>query len=545
MTATVIDAADDLPLTVPRLLRRQAALHADRTLLACDQTRLTYGEAEARSRRLARGLIAAGAAKGSHVALLYPNGAEFIIGALAAARIGAVVIPLSTLSTTDELRWLLAHSDAEFLLAASEFRSRRFTELLRSAIPEFDVSCPPPLRSLTAPSLRRICFSGALAQGWDDGWSVDALEASAPAVDEKFLEAAEARVAPSDRFVIIYTSGSTGTPKGVMHTHGALIRHRHNVNQIRRYVADDALFSQSPWFWVTGFAYSLLGTLIAGARIVCSNSIVPGEILDLLERERPTITTGYPPTVARLAADASFAKRDLSSIRRGSLYPILAPDVRPKDPGLRHDTFGMSESGSAMCMSEDEGDLPERLRGSCGHFTPGFEAKIVDPESGKESPVAESGELWLRGPFMMEGYYGKPRDQVFESDGWWRSGDIGAIDADGFFFLKGRLSNMIRSAAANVSPREVESVLSGLTGGLQSVVLGVPDPERGQVVAAVIFSDRESDVDEDALKQRIAEKLSSYKVPRRILRLTQAEMPVLSSGKLDMRKLKELVHARW
>jgi acyl-CoA synthetase (AMP-forming)/AMP-acid ligase II len=545
MTATVIDAADDLPLTIPALLRRQVPKYGDRTLLACDQTRLSYAQAEARSRRLARGLIASGATKGSHVALLFPNGAEFIIGALAAARIGAVVIPLSTLSTTDELRWLLTHSDAEFLLTASEFRSRRYTELLRSAIPELDLSRPPPLRSLTAPSLRRIWFSGGLPDGWDGGWSVDAIEALASSVDEKFLDAIEARVVPSDRFVIIYTSGSTGIPKGVMHTHGALIRHRDNVNQIRRYVADDALFSQSPWFWVTGFAYSLLGTLIAGARIVCSNSTVPGEILDLLERERPTITTGYPPTVARLAADPSFAKRDLSSIRRGSLYPILAPDVRPKDPGLRHDTFGMSESGSAISMSEDEGDLPERLRGSCGRFSPGFEAKIVDPESGKESLVGEPGELWLRGPFMMEGYYGKPRSQVFELDGWWRSGDIGAIDAEGFFFLKGRLSNMIRTSGANVSPREVESVLSGLTGGLQSVVLGVPDPERGQVVAAVIFTDHESDVDEAALKQRIAEKLSSYKVPRRIFRLAQAEMPSLSSGKLDMRKLKELVQARW
>ena len=163
MTATVIDAADDLPLTIPALLRRQVGLHGDRTLLACDQTRLSYAEAEARSRRLARGLIAAGATKGSHVALLFPNGAEFIIGALAAARIGAVVIPLSTLSTTAELRWLLTHSDAEFLLAASEFRSRRYPELLRSAIPELDVTRPPPFRSLTAPSLRRIWFDRRVA----------------------------------------------------------------------------------------------------------------------------------------------------------------------------------------------------------------------------------------------------------------------------------------------------------------------------------------------------------------------------------------------
>ena len=124
MISTVIDAGDGLPLTLPAVWRRQASRQADRILLACDDTRLSYAEADARSRRLARGLLAAGATKGSHVALLHPFGPDFIVGMLAAARIGAVVVPLSTLSTADELRWLLTHADAGFLLAASEFRSR-------------------------------------------------------------------------------------------------------------------------------------------------------------------------------------------------------------------------------------------------------------------------------------------------------------------------------------------------------------------------------------------------------------------------------------
>ena len=133
MTSSVIDAGDDLPLTLPALWHRQSRKHADRLLLACDDTRITYAEAEQRSRRLARGLLALGAIKGSHIALLYPNGPEFIIGMLAAARIGAVVLPLSTLSTAEELRWLLTHSDTAFLLAATEFRSHRYCELLQAA----------------------------------------------------------------------------------------------------------------------------------------------------------------------------------------------------------------------------------------------------------------------------------------------------------------------------------------------------------------------------------------------------------------------------
>ena len=544
MTSAVIDAGDDLPLTVPALWRRHRSKHGDRTLLVCDEARLSYSESDLRSRRLARGLLAAGATKGCHVALLFPNGIDFIIGLLAAARIGAVVVPLSTLSTPDELRWLLRHSDTAFLLTAPEFRSRRYDELLQTAFPELDFSLPPPLRSQSAPWLQRIYFSGPTPQGRDAGWSLEALEAAGSSVDERHLEAIEARVSPSDRLVIMHTSGSTSTPKGVIHTHAALIRHLDNINQIRRYVPEDRLFSTAPWFWIAGFGFGLLGTLVAGACIVCSNATAACDVLDVIERERPTMTNGYAPTVARLAADPSFARRDLSSIRRGNLYPISPSDVRPQDPALRHDIYGLTEVGSALTMSADESDLPERLRGSCGSFLPGFEVKIVDPETRAECASGESGELWIRGPLLMEGYYGKHRSQVFQPEGWWRSGDVGLISAEGFFFLKGRLGNMIKTSGANVAPREVEAVLSELTGGMQCFVIGLPDPQRGQLVAAVLVTEHDGDVDEAELKQKLAVKLSNYKVPRRILRFSQAELPMLSSGKVDMSRLKTLAQER-
>jgi len=142
----------------------------------------------------------------------------------------------------------------------------------------------------------------------------------------------------------------------------------------------------------------------------------------------------------------------------------------------------------------------------------------------------------------MEGYYGKPRSEVFERDGWWRSGDLGCFDADGFYYFKGRFGDMIKTSGANVSPLEVEAVLRNLTSVPACFVLGLPDTQRGQVVAAVVVADR--DFDEQALRQQLAEKLSSYKVPRRILRLSQAELPMLPSGKVNMPKLKTLVLER-
>lgn len=398
MTSAVIDAGDDLPLTVPALWRRHCSKHGDRTLLVCDEARLSYSESDLRSRRLARGLLAAGATKGCHVALLFPNGIDFIIGLLAAARIGAVVVPLSTLSTPDELRWLLRHSDTAFLLTAPEFRSRRYDELLQTAFPELDFSLPPPLRSQSAPWLQRIYFSGPTPQGRDAGWSLEALEAAGSSVDERHLEAIEARVSPSDRLVIMHTSGSTSTPKGVIHTHAALIRHLDNINQIRRYVPEDRLFSTAPWFWIAGFGFGLLGTLVAGACIVCSNATAACDVLDVIERERPTMTNGYAPTVARLAADPSFARRDLSSIRRGNLYPISPSDVRPQDPALRHDIYGLTEVGSALTMSADESDLPERLRGSCGASCRASRSRSSTRRPGQSARRANQVNCGFAGP---------------------------------------------------------------------------------------------------------------------------------------------------
>ena len=327
----------------------------------------------------------------------------------------------------------------------------------------------------------------------------------------------------------------------MIHTHGALIRHHDNINQIRQFTPEDVLFSTSPWFWIAGFGFTLVGALVAGGSLVCSNATAAPDVLDLLERERPTMTCGFAAAVMRLTADPTFEHRDLSSIRRGGLFPILAPEMRPRDFDLRHMIYGMTEVGGAL-TGGDENDLPEHQRGAMGTVLPGFEVKLVDPETGKERGLREVGELWIRGPFMMEGYYGQSRSEIFEPDGWWRSGDLGCFDDDGFYYFKGRRGDMIKTSGANVSPREIEAVLRDLTGEPACFVLGLPDAQRGQVVAAVVVAD--GDLDEEALKQRLADKLSSYKVPRRILRLSPAELPMLSSGKVNMPKLKTLVLER-
>jgi acyl-CoA synthetase (AMP-forming)/AMP-acid ligase II len=533
VTAVVVDAGDALALTVPQLLATQAKARRDQPLLICDDDVLTYSQAAERSALLARGLLARGIGKGAHVGLLMPNGSAFVIGWLAAARIGAVTVPLSTFSTAPELRGLLRSADIELLLSIDSYRGRDFVGVLNESVEGLQRDGQGPLLVPDVPALRAVAFTAGEP-------SLADVEAAGHAVTSAVLTAVEDTVRPADRMVIVHTSGSTSAPKGVIHQHGPLIRHLDNLNQIRRYTEDEVLFSNSPFFWIGGFAYGLLGTLVAGATLVCSNAREASGVLDVIEQARPTMLNGFAQTVAHLPKDPSFANRDLSSIRRGNLWPLLPAALQPTDPELRHNMLGMTEAGSVCLVSDDEGDQPEERRGSFGRPAPGFEAMIVDPEDGHRSQVGEVGELWFRGPFLMEGYYGRSREETFEPDGWFRTGDLFSMDEDGFFYFTGRRGDMIKTAGANVSPREVEAAILTVT-GLMSHVVGLPDEARGEIVAAAIRVPRgEGDLDVEQLRTSLRSYLSAYKVPQRFLLLRDEQVPVLSSGKLDARALKEL-----
>jgi acyl-CoA synthetase (AMP-forming)/AMP-acid ligase II len=540
MPSEVIDAGDDLPLTIPELVRIRATERPGAPLLICDDDILTYAEADLRSKSLAKGLVATGVGIGSQIGLLHPNGSAFVAAWLAATRLGAVAMPFSTFSTAAELRTLLARTDAEHLLSASSFRSHRFAGTLQKAVDGLQLDRPAPLRSESVPALRHLWFTDVDSSHHPD-WSYAELIAGGTEVSDDLFAAVEATVSPADRMVIVHTSGSTGAPKGVIYTHGALIRHIDNLNQIRCFGSEDVLFANSPFFWIGGFAYALLGALVAGGCLVCSNATGSGDVLDLIERERPTIVNGFAQGVMHLAADPSFPDRDLSSVRRGNLYPIMPADVRPRDPELRHAMLGMTETGSVCLVSEDESDQPEHRRGSFGRPAPGFDLLVVDPDSGKICASGEVGELYLRGPFMMEGYYGRERHETFDADGWYHTGDLVAVDDDGFVYFKGRDDDMIKTAGANVSPREVEQAIADQF-GVRCVVMGIDDDVRGQAVAVVVIEPGPGQMDPEFIRAGLAKRLSAYKVPRRIRAIPEDKFPVLSSGKPDVPALKAMFH---
>jgi len=205
--------------------------------------------------------------------------------------------------------------------------------------------------------------------------------------------------------------------------------------------------------------------------------------------------------------------------------------------------LGLTEAGSVILISDDEGDQPERRRGSFGKPAPGLEAKIVDPETGALVEDGALGELCIRGPCLMQRYYKRSREECFDVDGWFHTGDLVATDRDGFVYYIRRHSSMIKTAGANVSPAEVEQAIARVTGGVVAHVVGIPDAERGQIVAAVVALQSGAHFDETTLRHKLAAELSVYKIPKRFAAIPATDVPLLASGKVDLQQLKRVFDA--
>lgn len=224
------------------------------------------------------------------------------------------------------------------------------------------------------------------------------------------------------------------------------------------------------------------------------------------------MTNGFISGITALARHPSLPRRDLSTLRRGNLYPLMAPDARPADPQLRHQMLGMTETGGPVLLSEDDTDQPEHRRGSFGRPAPGFECRIRD------------GELLVRGRHLMQRYHKRSREECFDADGWFATGDLVGTDADGFYYYRGRRDALIKTAGVNVSPSEVEGAIAKVTGGAVAHVIGLPDPDRGQLVAAVVVA-QEADLDLASLPALLKPELSAYKIPRRFATVPAVELP--------------------
>jgi acyl-CoA synthetase (AMP-forming)/AMP-acid ligase II len=527
-------APDAPPGSIPDLLALRRA-HPDGEFLVTDDERLSFAEADERSQALADALLASGVGKGTRVGILFPNCAQWIISWLAAARIGALTIPLSTFAPGAELARLLRHTDTQVLLMGRSIAGHDLLGRLADALPglaDGDAAIALP----EVPYLRRVHAWPDCDRPWATPWPGTA----GPVVS--LTGSAEEEVRPADDLVLVTTSGTTALPKSVAHTHGGLVRHAYILAHHRGVTATDRVYSPMPFFWVGGLTMVVLQALSTGAAVLAQDVFEPGATLALLERERATYVSCWAQASQAMTDHPDFATRDLSSVRGGTLLAALPPDRRPSEPELTPNLLGMTETGGPHTMvAVPDTPLPTERRGSFGIPLPGMvQHRIVDP-SGFEVAPGQHGELQVRGQILMSGIYKHERHEVFNPDGWYATGDRGWFDDAGHLHFTGRASALIKTAGSNVSPAEVESVLDAMPEVLHSFVVGLPHPVRGEVVAAAVVPSHGAELSAGAVMAHAKRNLSGFKVPTVVAVLTKSELPMLPTGKLDRQGLVRLL----
>jgi acyl-CoA synthetase (AMP-forming)/AMP-acid ligase II len=281
----------------------------------------------------------------------------------------------------------------------------------------------------------------------------------------------------------------------------------------------------------------------AGACLLTESSFEPGRTLALLERERATAAVGWPHFGKALVEHPDFATRDLSALRAGNIPKLLPPEVCSPDPELRPNGLGMTETCGPHTYT-GEGSLPESLRGAFGRAIAGVEHRVVDPESGAVLEAGKAGEICVRGYSLMQGLYKIEREQSFDRDGFYHTGDGGFFDESGVLFFQGRLGDMIKSGGANVTPSEVESVLVGLPEVKEAYVVGVADAQRGENVAAAVVLEPGAALAAGEIRARVRAQLAVYKVPRHVLVCERSALPFTDTGKIDKRRLRAALETR-
>lgn len=525
--------------TFPRLFAEVVAARPDHeALIHADET-LSYRELDRRCTLMARALLAIGAGKATRIAILAPDSALSLTTFYAALRIGALVTPISTLTTPSELAHIVATSDAQILIGARRFLTRDYGQSLQSALPDIGAGSAEALRIPGAPYLRSVWLDDAAGLPW--AGTVEDLLARAEtpgAPDAALLAAVEQQVVPGDDAFVVYTSGSTATPKAVVHGQWAVARQPPVLATYFNVRRTDRTLSLLPGFWMGGISTALQVLSTAGTLIYPTSPDVE-VVLDTIERHDVTNIVIWH-MLAKLRAAAATRGVNLEPIQI-TTGPARDEHGRAIPPHLHARMLGMSESFASHSAEPVTRRLPESKAGAAGRAVNGIERRVVDPRTGAELPAGEVGELQLRGGALMTGFYKVDRREVFTEDGFYPTKDLVRIDADGYAFFVGRIGDMIKTNSANVSRLEVEAALNALPEVELALVAGLPDPEIGEIVAAAVVPAHGAFPAEDDLRVALRQTLSSFKVPRRIVFITHDDVPRTPTGKVRLFELADLI----
>ena len=499
-----------------------------RPFVAFEDRRLTYAQVDAQADALAAALHELGIEAGDRIALTLPNWPEFVVSAFAAAKLGAVIVPLNPRFTPPELQYMLRHSESVAVVTAENWEGTdylaRFEQFLG-----------------VLPDLQYV-----LSVGEEDLWYDDRIHQF-----EDLVSSGEGRPYPrwegsaDEPFAILYTSGTMGKPKGVQLTHENLMANAALSADAVGLRPDDVVFGVNTLFNAFGIGTGVLGTMVAGASLVLHEGYDAAAALEIVKRERVTVFHGVPTNFV-LALNEAGGRSAGGTLRTGVVAGAPVPEdlvqriQRELVPGIRVG-YGMTETGNLVSVNTPD-DPPGKQVATVGRPLPEVEIRIIDVD-GSVLPVESVGEVAVRGPGVMRGYYRQPGEtaQVFTADGFFLTGDLGMVDEEGFVHLIGRRKEMIIRGGFNVYPREVEDRLHAHPAVLDVAVVGLPDEILGEVACACIVPVEGAIVTGEEIRDFCREVLADYKVPDLVRFLDS--FPLTGSGKVRRVELSRIISA--
>ena len=494
--------------------------HPDVEAVVEGDSRVTYGELEHRVRRAAAALVASGVQDGDSVAIWAPNSTDWIVAMLAIATCGAVLVPLNTRFQGPEAAYVLQRSRARLVFTAREFLGRDY---------------PAMLAAENTPDLGEIISFGEdwgrfLARGDDPG-----------AVAE--VEARAVGIGPDHWLDLMFTSGTTGKPKGVRSRHGTTLRSfRYYAENLGMRLGDRCLVV-NPLFHTFGSKAGVVAAMTVGATVHPVPVFEPAAASELIAAEQITVFPGPPTIYHALLQLPPEARSRLRSLRLAVTGAAAVPVelLRRMRDELGFDVvltaYGLTETIGLVTMCR-AGDPMEVVSATSGRAIPGVEVATVDAE-GKPTAEGEPGEIVVRGYPVLDGYFEDPAATAgaIDDDGWFHTGDVGVLDADGGLRITDRIKDMFIVGGFNAYPAEIEAVLMEAPGVGQVAVVGVPDDRLGEVGQAYVVPRRGEQVDPDALVAFGRERMANYKVPRSVVVVD--ELPLNASGKVMKHVLRE------
>lgn len=532
--------------TLGELANRAAADFGEHEFVYFQGDRYTFRQARERIDRTARGLMALGVEPGEKVGLWMTNRPEWIDVMFACAKIGTVLVPINTRFRTADLDYVLRQSNTSMLITMDESGPIRYFDMVREACPELLRQDRDSLRCKSFPDLRRVVNLGRQKPSGVYGW--DELLQAAEDVPPAELQQRESAVSPEDTLFIMYTSGTTGFPQGVMQPHGALVYNLKETCRLLETTADDVTVMFLPLFHCFGYQQGPIVSMVAGCRMVLTETFDPGETLELIGTEGGTMLHGFDTHWQALMEHPNVGRTDLGTLRLGILaagLPSTAPIARrayellcPTISG-----WGMTEVLAGATIGR-LGDSVELSTLASGNPMRGNEVKVINPATGEELPPETEGELCMRGYGVMQGYYNKPDEtaSMIDGDGWLHSGDRAVLRGDGYIRFLGRYKEMLKIGGENVDPVEVEAFFAEHPKIARIQIVGVPDRHLSEVPVAFIVADGDNPPSEEELTAFAGGKLASFKIPRHYFIVD--DYPMTPSGKVKKFELRKAARER-